>query len=132
MSMINIIQTLTEQQLKNPQLSKCRKYNGFYPSFNPIINSLSNYTCFAGIYSIVYINGTNFLPSTFVNFGTFENLPITFYSSFNISFVVPFNANAGNYNIVVVNIYNGNFSPSINISYPGNLNYSNSISYVVV
>ena len=117
-------------------INKCIKYKGFYPSFTPVINTLSKISSVNGVYSIVYINGLNFLPScngtTFVNFGSFKNLPITFYSSFNISFVVQLNAPPGIYNVVVVNIYNGNYSPQVNESYPGIQNYSNSITYTIM
>ena len=111
----------------------CRLYKPLLPSFKPIINNLSVTTSIAGQYSLVYINGNNFLPNaiTYVNFGSYTSIPITFYSSFNISFVVPLNATAGNYNVVVVNIYNGQFSPSVNTTYPGNLNYSNSVNYTL-
>ena len=111
---------------------KCRKYKGFYPSFTPAINTLSVTTSQHGKYSLVYITGSNFLiGATHVNFGSFLNLPITYYSSFNISFVVPLNAGAGNYIVKVVNIYNGNFSPSVNISNPGVPNYSNPVTYLI-
>jgi hypothetical protein len=116
-------------------INRCLKYKGFLPSFTPVINSLSVTTSTAGIYSLVHINGLNFLPpcsgTTYVNFGTFTQLPITFYSSFNISFVVPLNIIAGNYSVVVVNIYNGNFSPAVNQSFSGIPNYSNSITYTI-
>ncbi len=112
---------------------KCRRYNGFYPSFAPILESLSVTSNVAGSYSLVYVNGFNFLPNgtTFIKFGTFGYLPVTYYSSFNLSFVVPLNALPSNYNVQVVNVYNGNFSPTINQSYPGNLNFSNSITYTI-
>lgn len=123
-----------EQQITT-FINRCSKYKGFLPSFTPVINNLSVTTSVAGAYSRVYINGSNFLPpcngTTYVNFGNFNQLPITFYSSFNISFVVPLNANGGDYNVVVVNVYNGNFSPAVNQSYPGKLNYSNSITYTI-
>jgi hypothetical protein len=116
-------------------INRCLKYRGFLPSFTPVINNLSVFTSVAGVYSLVYINGSNFFPpcngTTYVDFGTFKQLPITFYSSFNISFVVPLNANAGEYNVVVVNVYNGNFSPAVYQSFPGKLNYSNSITYTI-
>jgi hypothetical protein len=107
----------------------------FYPSFNPIINGLSVTSSASRAYSLVYITGSNFISptngTTYVNFGSFSNLPITFYSSFNISFVVPLNALSGSYNVVVVNVYNGNFSNAVNTSYSGNPNYSNSITYTI-
>ena len=101
----------------------------------PTINNLSVYNSSPGAYSLVNINGGNFLPqcygNTFVNFGPYKSLPITFYSSFNISFVVPINAPVGFYNVTVVNVYNSNFSPAINQTSPGILTYSNSILYDV-
>jgi uncharacterized protein (TIGR03437 family) len=106
-----------------------------YPSFNPVINSLSVNSSLVGRYTMVYIDGSNFFPPsngiTYVNFGNYTNLHITFYSSFNISFVVPLNAVAGNYSVTVVNVYNGNFSLQVNTSYPGILNYSNSVVYTL-
>jgi len=112
---------------------KCRKYKGFYPSFTPILGSLSVISSAEKAYSLVYINGSNFLPNgtTFIKFGGWGYYPVTFYSSFNLSFVVPQSAPPGNYNIQVVNLYNGNFSPTVNQSYPGNLNFSNSITYTI-
>ena len=108
---------------------------GFYPSFTPSITSLSVSSSVSGAYSLVFINGSNFLPpsygTTYINFGNFKNLPITFYSSFNISFVVPQAAPPGNYSVKVVNVYNSNFSPTVNQSYPGNQNYSNSSIYTL-
>ena len=112
---------------------KCRRFQGFYPSFTPKLFNLSVNNSAFGEYTVVYINGANFLPNgtTFVNFGNYTHLPVTYYSSFNISFVVPINANPGTYNVQVVNLYNGNFSPSINNTYPGVLNLSNSINYTI-
>jgi len=115
-------------------LSKCSN-KSFYPSFNPKINNLSVTTSASGMYSLVYINGFNFFPpcngTTYVNFGSFTNLQITFYSSFNISFLVPLNAVAGNYNVVVVNLYNGNFSTPVNNIYPSIPNFSNPVTYTI-
>jgi hypothetical protein len=111
----------------------CRKYKEVYPSFIPVIYTLSVTSSSAGSYSLVNVNGSNFLPNgtTFVKFGNYGYLPVTYYSSFNLSFVVPLNVVAGNYNVQVVNLYNGNFSPQVNQSYPGNLNFSNSITYTI-
>lgn len=111
----------------------CRRIKGFLPSFKPVIYSLSITTSQIGNYKQeVYIFGENFLPNntTYVTFGD-QNLPISYLSSFNISFTVPSNNFPGNYNVVVVNIYNTNFSPPINSSYAGNLNLSNSITYTL-
>jgi len=117
----------------NTKQITCRLYKSVLPSFTPIINNLSVTSSIAGQYSLVYINGNNFFTNaiTYINFGSYTNIPITFYSSFNISFVVPLNATAGNYNVVAVNIYNGQFSPSVKYTYSGNLKYSNSINYTL-
>ena len=111
----------------------CARNKGFLPSFTPNLFSLSVTTSGSGAYSLVYVNGSNFLPNgtTFIQFGELGYLPVTYYSSFNLSFVVPLNAIPGNYSVKVVNLYNGNFSPPVNQSYSGNLNYSNSINYTI-
>jgi hypothetical protein len=90
-------------------------------------------TSSSGAYSLVYVYGSNFLPygTTFIQFGNYGYIPVTYYSSFNLSFVVPLGLLPGNYNVKVVNLYNGNFSAPINQSYPGNLNYSESITYII-
>jgi uncharacterized protein (TIGR03437 family) len=93
---------------------------------------LSTTKTISGQYSLVYISGVNFLGTTYVNFGSYTNIPITYYSSNNISFVVPLNALAGTYNVTVVNIYNGNFSPPVKYTYSGILNYSNIITYEII
>jgi hypothetical protein len=111
----------------------CKGNQSAYPSFTPVVNGLSVTSSSAGSYSLVYVNGSNFLPNgtTFIKFGSYGYLPVTYYSSFNISFVIPLNLVAGDYNVQAVNLYNGNFSPEVNQSYPGNLNFSNSITYTI-
>ena len=115
------------------KLTSCRLYKSFLPSFTPVINNLSVSTSVAGQYSFVYISGQNFFPNgtTYVNFGDFKNIPVTYYSSFNISFVVPLNAPIGSYKVSVVNLYNGQYSVPVNYTYPGNLNYSNYLVYLI-
>ena len=122
--------------------TNCRRYKSVYPSFAPTINSLSVSSSVHGTYSNVMINGSNFLPpcygNTYVNFGPFNqfsghyiHLPITFYSTSTISFIVPLNLVPGFYNVQIGNIYNDNFSPSVNQSYPGIPNLSNSQTYTL-
>ena len=112
---------------------KCRTYKGTYPSFTPRLESLSVTSSSIGAYSSVYVYGANFLPNgtTFIKFGNYGYLPVTYYSSFNVSFSVPLNATTGNYAVQIVNVYNSNFSPQVNQSYPGNLNFSNSLTYTI-
>lgn len=129
---INLNPTIYSNILTNK--TACRKYKPVYPSFTPIINTLSVNESVSGQYSLVYIFGFNFFPNgtTFVNFGSYKNIPVTFYSSNNISFVVPTNALIGSYDVIAVNIYNGNFSPPVKFTYPAVLNYSNSLSYTIL
>jgi hypothetical protein len=111
----------------------CRKSKPKYPSFTPILSSLSITTSPSNGYSLVYVSGSNYLPdgTTIVKFGG-QYLPVIYYSSFYLSFVVPLNLNPGNYPVQIANIYNGNFSPVVNQSYPGNINLStNSIIYTI-
>ena len=112
---------------------KCKLAKGFLPSFTPEIYTLSVYTSLASAYSFVSITGNNFLPNgtTYVNFGTYQNISVSYFSSNNISFVVPINAIIGPYDIIVVNNYSSNFSANINNFYNNNLNYSNSETYTL-
>ena len=128
----SIANTSSSQLTKSTR--KCRKYKGFYPSFTPNLFNLSVTTSPFGVYTMVYINGSNFLPNgkTFIKFGNMGYLPVTYYSSFNLSFIVPLNAIPGNYPVSVVNLYNGNFCPQINQSYPGTLNFSQPITYTIL
>lgn len=99
------------------------------PSITPTIYSMSVNTSTQKMYSCVYVNGSNFLPNgiSFIQFGTIP-LPVVFFSSFSLSFIVPLNMSSGNYPVTVVNKYNPNF---INQSYPGTVSISNSINYTI-
>lgn len=124
---------ITNSAVTPTNTRKCRKYTIFYPSFTPELNNLSIDSSKAGVYSRVFVNGSNFLPNgtTFIKFGDFGYLPVTYYSSFNLAFIVPLNVSKGNYDVKVVNLYNCNFSPEVNQSYPGNLNFSSPITYTI-
>lgn len=104
----------------------CRTYfQGGYPNLTPTIYSLSSHN--ASIFRIssypftVYILGTNFSANenTTITFGEYKKIPITFYSSTSISFVIPHNAIQGEYNIQVVNT---NITGSL---------YSNSVFFTI-
>jgi hypothetical protein len=126
--------SIVPNSVRPKSLRNCRKFKSSYPSFTPILSSLSTTSSPLGGYSLVYVNGYNFLPNgtTFVKFGNYGYLPITYYSSFDLSFVVPLNAVVGNYKVQVVNIYNGNFSPQINQTSQGNIDLSiDSITYTI-
>lgn len=112
---------------------RCKLSKSILPSFKPEIYNFSVYTSLSGAYSNVLINGRNFLPNgtTYVNFGNYKNIPVSYFSSFNISFVVPINAPVGSYNVVVVNNYNSNYSANITTIYNQNINFSNSMTYTL-
>ena len=90
--------------------NSCRSYiQGNYPNLIPNIYSLSSYN--APIFRTstypftIYILGTNFNANeiTSITLGSYKNIPITFYSSTSISFIIPLNAKIGEYNVQVVN-----------------------------
>ena len=122
--------------MSNPYTTpkNCKLSKGFLPSFTPEIYSLSVDFSAAGAYSNVLIFGKNFLTNgtTYVNFGTnYTNIPVSYYGSNNISFVVPSNALPGVNDVIVVNNYTSNFGSTINNFYNSNLNYSNSVPYTL-
>jgi len=106
---------------------RCRKYNveESYPNITPRIDLLSQDSSLAGVYTIVNITGINFSNFSItgystVKFGSIKNIPISYISSFDISFVVPIDAIPGIYAVQV-----------INNKYPTPL-YSNTIDYTVI
>ena len=109
----------------NINVNKGRTYKGFYPNVNPLIYNLSSDTSVHGTYSLVYITGNNFLfdGSVRVNFGSFTNLPITFYGSTNISFIVPLDAPPGTYEVRVTSVDYTQVTPAII--------YSNYVNYTL-
>lgn len=116
------------------RISNCRAIiNKGYPNFTPYIGSLSISTSASGVYSNVTIAGYNFLPNqmSFVKFGSFDKVPVLFLSPIYISFIIPSAALAGTYSVQVVNIYNNDFSPCINMRYPGSYVYSNAVTYTI-
>jgi len=93
-----------------PSSVPCRKYSYYYPIFTPQILGLSIYSSEAGAYTQVTISGNNFSYGTnigysAVNFGQYQKIPVIFYGSNNISFVVPASAPPGAYNVQVVNLW---------------------------
>jgi hypothetical protein len=113
----------------------CLKYRNIYPDFAPTIHNLSVTTSPAGVYTVVYISGSNYFPpcngTTYVQFGSYTNIPIIYFNSLYISFVVPQNPVPGVYTVKVVNLYNGNFSAPVNQSYASIPNYSNPVTYTI-
>jgi hypothetical protein len=110
--------------VKIPSQSLCRKYKGFLPNINPIIYFFSNDECLQNSYLVVYVNGENFTPNNLsVTFGSITGIPIVFYSSFQISFIVPSNLSQGFYSVKVVANNNNNYIPG--------LLYSNSVFFEI-
>ena len=108
-----------------PSSVKCRKFEYSYPNIAPIIFNLSPAESIVSNYTVCYIVGKNFSKenttgNSTVTFGNIINIPVTFYSSLNISFVVPNTLIPGTYNVQVVN---NNYFPVTQ--------YSNSVQYTL-
>ena len=96
-----------------------RNPKGFLPNIKPIIYGLSTYTSKISEYIVVYISGANFFPfgTTNVTFGPLSYIPVTYYSSYNISFTLPQTTRsiltAGTYSVQVTTVNNStNLFPS--------------------
>lgn len=92
-----------------PSTVSCKKYSIGYPNYSPIIYGLSTYSSMQGRYTQVTISGNNFslgntIGYSVVNFGNYQRLPITYYSSTSISFIVPTDAMNGKYAVQVINL----------------------------
>jgi len=110
----------------NTQQNTCRKYTATLPNLNPTIYSLSQYISAPGLYAVVYIQGNNFSPyNASVNFGYIQNIPIVFYNSFTVSFVVPIYVSEGEYQIQVVNVNNSKWNKEAIYSNIVNYNIQN-------
>lgn len=92
-----------------PKRLKCAKLQKQLPNITPFILLITPEDSNLGDYVVANIVGYNFsLGSTIgystVTFGNITNIPITFFSSTNISFVVPvINLTSGIYKVQVVN-----------------------------
>jgi hypothetical protein len=100
----------------------CQSYvEDRYPNLTPKILSLDTYHV-SYLYTsqypyTVYVRGLNFSANgiTSVTLGPYKKIPITFFSSNSISFIIPLNAKSGEYNVQVenTNIYGSLFSNTI-------------------
>ena len=103
---------------------------GFFPNIKPIIYGLSTYTSKITTYTVVYISGANFFPfgTTNVTFGPLSNIPVTYYSSNNISFTLPQTTRSilplGTYSVQVTSVNN------VTQLFPTTV-YSNKVSYTL-
>ena len=104
--------------------SSCKKYVNTVPDFSPVILSISPDISATGEYTQVNVFGKNFsfgsrIGYTIIKFGN-TIIPVTFYGSNNISFIVPANAPPGIYSVQAVNAF-----------YPTST-YSNIFDYTIV
>jgi len=119
----NPIVSLRKTPINTTQIT-CRTYVGLLPNINPVIYSLSSNTSPPGVYTVVYINGINFKPyTTFVNFGSIQKIPVIYYSSNSVSFVVPSNAFIGVYSVQVIINNSNNFNIN-SVLYSNTENYT--------
>ena len=121
----NFIIELLGKEVNTKQI-RCRKFKLTYPSITPVIYSLNPTSSTHGIYTQVLISGLNFYPfdKTVLNFGPYKNIPISYLSSFNISFVVPNDALPGNYDVQLANISTTQVTPTYF--------YSNIINFTIL
>jgi len=99
---------------------RCVGWSNNLPSVAPTITSLSSYQSLFGYQAIVTIFGTNFRTYSLVVFGSYV-LPISFFSTNQISFYVPQGAPPGKYSVQVKNeeaISNTEYLEISNISGP--------------
>jgi hypothetical protein len=94
-----------------------RKYKYSYPNTSPVIYSLSPAQSVLGEYTVCYINGLNFSKenttgNSTITFGGIANIPVIFYSSLNLSFVVPNSINLVAGTTYLVQVVNNNYFPS--------------------
>ena len=116
---------LSELLKNNNSIQNCRITTKNFPNLSPIISNITPITSKTNNYTVVYINVINFFPNgvTRINFGNYKNIRINFFSSFNISFVVPYNISTGIYKITAVNYFD---------TFPiQNIYYSNSFEYLL-
>ena len=102
---------------KVPSTVNARKYKYSYPNTSPVIYSLSPAQSVLGEYTVCYINGLNFSKenttgNSTVTFGDIANIPVIFYSSLNLSFVVPNSNNLVPGTTYLVQVVNNNYFPS--------------------
>jgi len=98
----NPLVSLRKTPIKTAKIT-CRKYKGFLPNITPSILFLSQTSSAQRTYALVFIQGENFTPySTTVAFGPISNIPIVYYNSNTISFVVPMKLLANEYDVQVV------------------------------
>jgi hypothetical protein len=104
--------------------SSCKQYSNTIPNFSPVITSLTPDNSRAGVYTQVYVLGNNFSLGSRIGYSIvyFGNaiIPVTFYGSNSISFIVPTNAGPGDYTVQVINVF-----------YP-NSSYSNIVNFKIV
>lgn len=87
----------------------CRKYRKLPPDIIPVILQIVPEQSILGNYIVAHIVGYNFslggpLGYSTVTFGNITNIPVTFFSSLNISFVIPvIDVTNGIYKVQVVN-----------------------------
>ena len=120
-----IMATFLPLKFKIPSSVRCRKYEYIYPTTIPVIYNLYPNQSVLGDYTLCYINGINFSKenttgNSTITFGNIKNIPVTFYSSLNLSFVVPNNLAPGTYQVQVVN---NNYFPATQ--------YSNKVDYIL-
>lgn len=126
----------------------CPNIEKVFPNQTPIIYSLSQYSSNQGEYTVIYITGENFVYGNSKNGNSSKNTEVimisnngtgektiiqtTYYSSNNISFVVPVNFSSGIYKLYVSVKSTITGGSSAAVSGVSTILFSNNVFYNIV
>lgn len=95
--------------MATPNIKKnitCLQVSSKSPDFTPLIYLLSTDTCAYNTYTVVTVQGYNFFPGNTVIFFGETIVPISYYGSNGLSFVVPITSPKGTYEVRAANVTN--------------------------
>lgn len=84
----------------------CLRFSNKSPDFTPLIYLLSTNQSAYNTYTVVNVQGYNFFPGNTVIFFGETVVPISYYGSTGLSFVVPISSPRGTYEIRAANVTN--------------------------
>jgi hypothetical protein len=84
----------------------CLRFSNKSPDFTPLIYLLSTNQSAFNTYTVVNVQGYNFFPGNTVIFFGETILPVSYYGSTGLSFVVPMLTPRGTYEVRAANVTN--------------------------
>ena len=128
----NMFSFLTNAIINTNKNNSCSKYQKKPINYKPTIIYITPDVVVNNVYTEVYVYGYNFFnaDSTYITLNNSISIPVSFYSSRLITFIVPQNLEIITYDLNVVN--NISYSP-INVSSmpQSQLAISNSVNFTV-